>query len=604
MIKTTITSLIVMTFLVISFIGMNVKPVDAVMPVPTAQQVFKYSSIASPVVNDDPAQARPLSFGSIAEGGDMLSAQIGFSEFSGPVDIFVAFTISTDPSHFFVLNSDLSFKTLTIDEIAKILATGMLPSGVGPWKENTIGPINEHFFNLAISEIPSGTFTCYVLVSPTGNIQNYYLWKSFFVGSSGVNTSRQFIEASTGGTINVQNSNGDTIILTIPPNALDDSTTISLTTLDTPPINPVAKNIFPGIIIEPKGILLNDPAIISVNLADTLNNPKFTLLYWVQSPSLILPVANQISTSTNIEGEVSHFSSFVAGQPTMEEADKQAKLLRDLEHDLLDDPYGWWDTELKVNAFLQYSLLFDTLGNAALADEAFQSALGWMEEGALKFLNHPVPADPCGLYRTVLYRFSGAVQDLFGDGQLFQFFRDRSQLVEIDNMCTDISGSWVVSFSGSQTCTAEGFQWVESDAFDANLEVTQTGKSVSAIFTDAPGSGTYRGEATATANRVEPVSYSFSLSSSDTPDCVIFFQSNAQDIGFGEPICEEDMVCEPISCFETETNTGNVSADGMRTIGISVWTFSASVRMFSEGAPPVTVSLTCEGTGEFSATKQ
>jgi len=74
------------------------------------------------------------------------------------------------------------------------------------------------------------------------------------------NSVSQFIEASQGGTITLQNSRGDEITLDIPPDALPSSTTITLTALDAPPANPISSNIFPGVFIEPQGLMLLEPA--------------------------------------------------------------------------------------------------------------------------------------------------------------------------------------------------------------------------------------------------------------------------------------------------------------------------------------------------------
>lgn len=154
-----------------------------IMAVPTQQQTFPtYSPIASPVFSTDPAQANPISVGSVAEGENAFSVHIGLNQFPSSVDIYGAYISSTDPTTINVLNPDnASFSFFTVNDIINALSTGIAPAGSQPWKANTTGPVGVHLFDIIISTLPSGTYNAYLLVTPAGNLLIYYLWETFFV---------------------------------------------------------------------------------------------------------------------------------------------------------------------------------------------------------------------------------------------------------------------------------------------------------------------------------------------------------------------------------------------------------------------------------------
>jgi hypothetical protein len=122
--------------------------------------------------------------GSVATGGNLLSIQIGLNPFSGPVDIYGAFRVSTDLDHLNVLNPDGStFTSFTLSEILNALATGTPPAGALPWQSNVICSINEHLFDIPVSSIPQGLYTIFLLVTPAGSLDNYYLWTTSFAAN-------------------------------------------------------------------------------------------------------------------------------------------------------------------------------------------------------------------------------------------------------------------------------------------------------------------------------------------------------------------------------------------------------------------------------------
>ncbi len=164
------------------FIGVRCSACIPFTPVPNNKQSFSYSPVDTPVVSSDPAQAKPVGIGSAASGGDTLGIQIGLNEFSGSVDIYGAFTVSTDPLHVNILNSNgTSFTSFSISDIMNALSTGVPPAGAGPWRANVTESINEDLFNMPVSSIPPGSYTVYLLATPAGSLNSYYLWITSFV---------------------------------------------------------------------------------------------------------------------------------------------------------------------------------------------------------------------------------------------------------------------------------------------------------------------------------------------------------------------------------------------------------------------------------------
>src|SRR5512135_1497301 len=48
----------------------NASQSGEIMPLPTGEQSFTYDPVASPVLNTDPGQAKPIGVGSVANDGD------------------------------------------------------------------------------------------------------------------------------------------------------------------------------------------------------------------------------------------------------------------------------------------------------------------------------------------------------------------------------------------------------------------------------------------------------------------------------------------------------------------------------------------------------
>jgi hypothetical protein len=138
------------------------------IPLPTNCQSYTYSSATSPVLSEDPSQAKPIGLGTVATGRGTLSITVNTYQFSDPVDIYFGlYSPEIDPDNIYLLTSGGAFQKLS--------------EGLAPWKANITGPVDESLFgDIQTSSLPIGTYYLYLLVTPTGNLSNYYLWITNF----------------------------------------------------------------------------------------------------------------------------------------------------------------------------------------------------------------------------------------------------------------------------------------------------------------------------------------------------------------------------------------------------------------------------------------
>jgi hypothetical protein len=155
-------------------------PPDTV-PLPLEPQSIGYENVSLPELNLDPFQAKPVGLGPVAAGGLVLNVQVGLDQFSEPVDIYGAYSLSTSPNAVNVLEpGGNTFQVVTVAQVLTALTTGIPPAGIQPWLSGVTGPVNESLFNTPVFNLPEGTYTVYLLVTPVGETSAYYLWITIF----------------------------------------------------------------------------------------------------------------------------------------------------------------------------------------------------------------------------------------------------------------------------------------------------------------------------------------------------------------------------------------------------------------------------------------
>ncbi len=138
------------------------------MDIPAGKESWTYDAVATPVLDDYPPYAKPLGVGTVAVSGDTVSIAVQLEVFSGPVDVYFGLYLpSTDPNNIYLLKGANTFQTLA--------------QGLVPWKKNVTGAVSEKLFgDIPVSSLPSGTYSLYLLVTPAGSINTFYLWVTSF----------------------------------------------------------------------------------------------------------------------------------------------------------------------------------------------------------------------------------------------------------------------------------------------------------------------------------------------------------------------------------------------------------------------------------------
>ena len=139
------------------------------MPVPTGTQVYSYASTELPVVHVDPSQAKPIGVGPVANGQDTFRLQVELPEFSGGVDIYLAiYCAALHPTEFFLFDDTGTLKPFSTNGYVK-------------WRSDQPGSLNERPLpDLSVLILPPGTYYFYLMVSPAGNLNSFFLWITSF----------------------------------------------------------------------------------------------------------------------------------------------------------------------------------------------------------------------------------------------------------------------------------------------------------------------------------------------------------------------------------------------------------------------------------------
>lgn len=269
----------------------------------------------------------------------------------------------------------------------------------------------------------------YKLVQGTNNVTDFSMVQ---IGNQSTVTLD-----TTGGIITVANNRNDTIKLTVPRYALWESTTITLTTFDTPPNNPVSNNIFPGINISPAGFRPHRPVNLKVDFATTHVDTILSTLFYIKQSDFVLPLGNLVVTDSSIEGEIYHFSDFSAGDVSGSEVIDQAGKAA---NGGALNPYDWQNTYEVVEALTRWSEILQFLGRDAEAESVRNEMKEIMERDAGNFINQPIPEEPGGKYMNTLTRYGEVVYSVLEQGDLVDEYSDR--VAELLNRC-DIHGDIV-----------------------------------------------------------------------------------------------------------------------------------------------------------------
>lgn len=145
---------------------------QAAMPLPTSSLLYEYDFVADPVRSDNPALAKPLGVGDVANG--TLSLALNLPEFSSFVDVYVAIYAPKISPEVYLLNT---YRQLQPASVA-----------LNPFAWGVNGPITASLFgDIPLSLLPDGPYYFYVAVAPFGRMDTFYLWETGFSLSSNNN---------------------------------------------------------------------------------------------------------------------------------------------------------------------------------------------------------------------------------------------------------------------------------------------------------------------------------------------------------------------------------------------------------------------------------
>jgi len=164
-------------------------PAGDAMPVPTFKEVFSYDPVNLPVISSDPAQARPIGVGPLADGGDTVDVNIQIGPFEGPVNVsFLIYAPSVDSEDLYFISPHYELKSLSQaadenarsqraeDRGAQLLCNARR---LASWKNNVTG-VNENLFTVPVAGLPSGIYTLTLIVKSPDDDGNFYRWVTHF----------------------------------------------------------------------------------------------------------------------------------------------------------------------------------------------------------------------------------------------------------------------------------------------------------------------------------------------------------------------------------------------------------------------------------------
>lgn len=97
-------------------------------------------------------------------------------QFAGAGDVYLAYSVSTDPVNISVVKPGpgLAFQAISFQD-AQLVISGVPTAGIEPWVKSMNGPLDVNPLTLPAVDLSPGTYTVYLLVTPAGRLDSYYL---------------------------------------------------------------------------------------------------------------------------------------------------------------------------------------------------------------------------------------------------------------------------------------------------------------------------------------------------------------------------------------------------------------------------------------------
>ena len=172
-----------------------------------------------------------------------------------------------------------------------------------------------------------------------------------------------------------------------------------------------------------------------------------------------------------------------------------------------------------------------------------------------------------------------------------------------------VTGEWNVQVvGGEQSCDIDGdvfYEDINSGDEDELVDLEQVGESLTVSYREFPAASPYAGTIAPTGDPLQPYRINVSVDSSETIDCIRFFETDGAELHYGQAICPEDTAeaqwtCQARSCNEYEHISGYVMPGSAGFVGETTWQFDGRGNAIYVEPPndPVVyenVPITCTG---------
>jgi hypothetical protein len=151
--------------------------------VPSGINAYPYEAVASPVVDSNPSQAKPVGVGAVFGGGSTLTLALGLPAYVAGVDVYFGYSHESSPE-IYVFGADGSIRPAS--------------SGLVPMIAGTTGPVSQTLLqDLPIAGFPLGRYNVYLLVSPAGGLSSFNLWYTgFSLSTAGIFTGYPLLDSA------------------------------------------------------------------------------------------------------------------------------------------------------------------------------------------------------------------------------------------------------------------------------------------------------------------------------------------------------------------------------------------------------------------------
>jgi len=168
-------------------------PQAETMPAPTDEDIFQYSAVAEPLLNSEPAWAKPIGLGQVVSGGKTISIKVRTLPFSSPVDAtLIIYSPAADSDELYYWSNKRELRKLSDavreqereavslgknsdnDEDHSSESKRSLRKRV-LWKKN-VTQLDESIFTGPTSGLESGLYTFTLIVASPDDDDHYYRW--------------------------------------------------------------------------------------------------------------------------------------------------------------------------------------------------------------------------------------------------------------------------------------------------------------------------------------------------------------------------------------------------------------------------------------------